>query len=110
MEEKKRIWDNFEEVCEVQKSEGQKYVIAATTRAGYRYLNIREFYKRKRDGVWKPSMDGIVIPLIVPINGGETVLHPLDGFVEALVKAGGVAATMELMDESKAVFAPKKGK
>ena len=51
MAEQKRIWDNFKEIGEVRKSDSIKFVIAAAIRDGVKYINIREFYKRKRDEV-----------------------------------------------------------
>jgi len=104
----KRIWDNFEEIAEVRKSDGIKFVIAAATREGFRYINIREFYMRKRDGVWMPGRDGITIPLKAPLQKGKQFIKPYVDLVEALAKAMETASTMELMDESKAVWAEKK--
>ena len=104
----KRVWDNFEEVCEVRKSDGIKFVIAAATRKGYRYINIREFYFRKKTGVWRPSRDGITIPLKAPLNKGEKFIAPFRSMLKAMTMAGEVASTMELMDENKAIFAERK--
>ena len=64
----KRIWDNYQEVGEVQKSDSIKFVIAAAIRDGVRYINIREFYLRKKDGVWRPGRDGITVPIKIPIK------------------------------------------
>jgi len=82
----KRIWDNFEEIAEVRKSDGIKFVIAAATREGFRYINIREFYMRKRDGVWMPGRDGITIPLKAPLQKGKQFIKPYVDLVEALAK------------------------
>lgn len=107
---KKRIWDNFKEIGEVRKSDGIKFVIAAATREGYRYLNIREFYFRKKDGVWKPGRDGITIPLKAPLNKGEKFIAPYDSLLKVLAAAEKHAATMDLMDEDHAVWAEMKVK
>lgn len=100
----KRIWDNFEEVCEVRKSDGIKFIIAAATREGYRYINIREFYMRKKDGKWRPGRDGITIPLKAPLNKGEKFIAPLSSMLVALQKTMDVASTMDLLDESKSIW------
>lgn len=106
---RKRIWDNFEEIGEVQKSDRIKLVISAATRSGFRYLNIREFYLRQRDGVWKPGRDGITIPLKAPLNKGESFIAPYKNFCEVLAAAAAYAATMDLMDEAKAVWQDLSG-
>lgn len=103
----KIIWDNYEEIAEVQKSDNIKFVIAAATREGFRYINIREFYLRKRDGVWRPGRDGITIPLTAPLNKGESFIHPYKGMKEAMQKAAEFAHDMALADEKKAVWAVK---
>ena len=106
----KKIWDNFIEVAEVRKSDGIKFVIAAATRDGYRYVNIREFYMRKKDGVWMPGRDGITIPLRAPLNKGELFINPADNMMDELSDAIGIALKMDLADDSKAVYMPVKEK
>lgn len=105
---KKRIWDNYEVVGEVRKSDGIKFVVAAATREGFRYINIREFYFRKKDGVWKPGRDGITIPLKAGLNKGETFIEPFARLIEILASASEHAATMDLMNEENAVWADWK--
>ena len=106
----KRIWDNFEEIAEIRKSDGIKFVIAAATRKGFRYLNIREFYLRKKDGVWKPGRDGITIPMVAPLNKGEEFIHPYDELIKALSEAAVAVQDMELINEEKAIWAEIKKK
>lgn len=110
MAEQKRIWDNFKEIGEVRKSDSIKFVIAAAIRDGVKYINIREFYKRKRDEVWMPGRDGITIPLVVPVNNGADRLTPYSGMVELISKAATELETMELADEAHAVYITKKEK
>ena len=100
----KRIWDNYEEVCEVRKSDKIKFVVAAATREGFRYINIREFYLLTKTGEWKPGRDGITIPLRTGLNQGEQFIEPFADMIKALTGAAEVASTMELMDETKAVW------
>ena len=110
MAEKKRIWDNFKEIGEVRKSDSIKFIIAAAIRDGVKYINIREFYKRKRDEVWMPGRDGITIPLVVPVNNGADRLTPYSEMTELISKAATELETMELADEEHAVYITKKEK
>lgn len=106
----KKIWDNFQEVAEVRKSDGIKFIISAATRDGYRYVNIREFYMRKKDGVWMPGRDGITIPLMAPLNKGAEFIFPISDMLNALSTAANIVNEMELADDSKAVYMPLKEK
>lgn len=106
----KRIWDNFEEIAEVRKSDNIKFVLAAATRDGFRYINIREFYLRKKDNTWMPSRDGITVPLMAPLNKGEQFIFPYKAMTEALQKTAKVAHGMDLMDENKSVYIEVKPK
>ena len=110
MAEKKRIWDNFKEIGEVRKSDSIKFIIAAAIRDGVKYINIREFYKRKKDEVWMPGRDGITIPLVVPVNNGADRLTPYSEMAELISKAATELETMELADEEHAVYITKKEK
>lgn len=105
---KVKIWDNYVEIGEVRKSDGIKFVIAAATRNGYRYINIREFYFRKKLGVWKPGRDGITIPLKAPLNSGERFIAPFDNMYNILKIAAEKAEKLDLLDDSKAVWGEKK--
>ena len=105
MEQKRRVWDNYEVIGEVRKSDGIKFIVAAATREGFRYVNIREFYLRKKDGVWKPGRDGITLPLVAPLDHGKEFIRPFEDMIEMLVEGARAAASMELMDETKAVWA-----
>lgn len=110
MAEQKRIWDNFKEIGEVQKSDSIKFVIAAAIRDGVKYINIREFYKRKRDEVWMPGRDGITIPLVVPVNNGKDRLTPYSEMTALISKAAEELDTMPLADEAHTVYITKKEK
>lgn len=108
MEKQKRIWDNYEVIGEVQKSDSIKFVIAAATRKGFRYISIREFYITKKDPTWKPGRDGITIPLIAPLNKGEKFIHPFEDMHKLLAEAAKAAESMELMDDDKAIWGAAK--
>lgn len=108
--EQKRIWDNYKVIGEVKKSDAIKFVIAAAVRDGVKYINIREFYIRKRDNVWMPGRDGITIPLVAPINHGTERITPYSEMSNVITKAAAELETMPLLDEANAVYMPKKEK
>lgn len=106
--EPKRIWDNYKELFEVQKSDKIKFVVAAATRDGFRYINIREFYWQSRMERWKPGRDGITIPLYAPINKGEKIINPAADMIEALRAIGPHLEAMELAEPENEVWWPPK--
>lgn len=107
---RKRVWDNFRVIGEVQKNERLKLVIGAGCRDGYRCIAIREFYWRKADETWVPGRDGIVIPLKAPLKGhydADGKVKTVTPAVEALTviaKAYTVADTMPLADPENEVW------
>lgn len=106
----KKIWDNYEVIGEVRKSDRIKFVVAAATRDGFRYINIREFYMRQRDGEWKPGRDGITIPLRAPLNNGKEFIDPCVNMLEVIKNAAIAVTTMPLADDTKAVWMMPKEK
>jgi len=98
----KKIWDNFVEVGEIQKSGSIKFVVAIAARDGIKYVNIREFYIRKRDNVWMPGRDGITIPVTVPLKKGAELIQPLGEMQELLKKATDLLEDFELYDDANA--------
>lgn len=107
---RKRVWDNYKVITEVQKSDRIKLVIAAAVRDGVKYINIREFYLRQKDGVWKPGRDGITVPLMIPIEQGTKIIEPYWGFVDALTATMRELKEMPLYDEANAVYYVKEDK
>jgi len=108
MAELKRIWDNYKELGEIQKSSRIKFIVGAGIRKGVKYINIREFYLRKVDSVWRPGRDGITIPLIVPLEQNTVQITPYKEFISLLQKAADELNKMELYDEEHAVYAERK--
>lgn len=114
----KKVWDNYIEVTSVQKNERLKFIIAAGTRDGFRCINIREFYYVKRDDVWKPGKDGIVIPLTSPLkrtrkpdpNQPVEMIQPMKDMLVALQEAIQVATTMPLEDEDSTLYIETKAR
>lgn len=101
---KKRIWDNFEVIGEVKKSEATRLVVAAAIRDGYRCVNVREFYLKKSTQEWKPARDGINVPILVPLNQGTEYIKPATDLIDLLLKCCNRLPQMELLDEEKAVY------
>lgn len=110
MAEMKRVWDNFETIGEVKKTDRVKFVVSAAARDGYRYVVIREFYFAAKSGMWHPAKDGVMIPLMVPLkNNGGTITPAMDLFKlykEAMLHA----SKMDLMNEDNMVFIERKQK
>lgn len=106
----KRLWDNYKVIGEVQKSDKIKFVIGAGIRDGVKYINIREFYFRKRDNTWNPGKDGISIPLVLPVNSATKIIEPYKGLIDCMSKAAEELSTMALEDEEHAVYIEMKEK
>lgn len=107
----KKIWDNYKVIGEVKKSDAIKLVVAAAYRDGVQYINIREFYIRKRDNVWMPGRDGITIPVIIPVNQGKEMVHTYIQLGDLMSKAVATLTIMPMEDEENAVwYTPKEGK
>lgn len=70
--EPKLIWDNIKPIGEVMKSKSTKIVIELVARDGIRYINIRDWYKKKSTNEWKPSIKGLSLPLIYFIDEKNT--------------------------------------
>lgn len=104
----KKIWDNYRVVGEFRKSADIKFVVAIAVRDGVKYINIREFYHRKKTDTWSPGKDGVTIPVAFPIEKGTKVLTPLNDFVHVLYNALSVIDEVELYDEENAVYVPIK--
>lgn len=104
----KRIWDNYMPLFEIRKSDRIKFVVAAATRDGFRYVNIREFYLRQRDQEWRPGRDGITIPLKAPVDKGTKMIYPAGDMLDAIRKAMEHVETMPLSDPANEVWFPPK--
>lgn len=108
----KKLWDNYQEIAIIQKTDRLRYVVAACTREGYRCVNIREFYYVKRDNAWKPGRDGIMIPLASPLGKTWTpdpskpprMIYPMQEMLLALEQAAAIAAEMDLEDKENEVW------
>lgn len=99
----KKLWDNYQVICEIQKTDRLKFVVAGGTREGFRCLSIREFYLRARDGVWRPGREGILIPLKSPLykdakDNTPIFIEPMYELLAALPAAVKFLENMELHD------------
>jgi hypothetical protein len=104
MPEGKRVWDNYQEVARVQKAGSTVYVVGIGTRDGVRYINIREFYLRKRDVTWNPGRDGISIPLVMPLEENTKQILPYTNLMKVLGIAAERLEKMDLYDDAHAVY------
>lgn len=114
----RKLWDNYIEIASIQKSERLRLVVSAGAHDGYRCINIREFYYVKRDGVWKPGRDGILIPLNAPLNRTRVpdpnnppkIIEPFKELLSVLQEAMTIASEMALADEANEVWLTPKEK
>lgn len=107
----KKIWDNYKVIGEVRKSDAIKLQVAAAYRDGVQYINIREFYLRKRDNEWMPGRDGITVPIVIPVNGGKERVHTYTQLSDLMTAAAAELAVMPMEDAENAVwYTPKEGK
>lgn len=108
MPKMKKIWDNRQFIGEVFKSESTKFIIELVAREGVKYVSIREWYTRKRDpdGVWKPGMTGIVIPIHIPISG--QVAAPAADLITLLNAAYEMQEAFKIDDPANAVWIEEK--
>lgn len=108
----RKLWDNYQEVAVVQKTDRLRFVVASACRDGYRCISIREFYHRKRDDAWVPGRDGIMIPIAAPLgktrkpdpNNLPKMIHPMQEMLTALQQAIEVVMDMDLEDPEKAIW------
>lgn len=67
--EPKRIWDNHKEIGEVVKAKKTKIIVSLTATKGVKYINIREWYQKRNEEIWRPGINGISIPIQSPVEG-----------------------------------------
>lgn len=103
---RKKIWDNCKLIGEVQKSASMKFRVELVTRDGVKYINIRDWYKKRSTNEWKPGLAGIAVPVLLPIEGvGEAAANLITMIQEGLKQSKDFA----LEDEANAVWLePKK--
>jgi hypothetical protein len=106
----KKLWDNHRVIGEMPKSDRTKVVVSAVVRDGIKYINIREFYIRRSDQQWMPGRDGIIIPLIVPIEQGTKRILPYQELTGLFELAARELETMPLSDPAHMVFREVKKK
>jgi hypothetical protein len=104
----RKVWDNYKVIGEVTKTDRTKFVVALGTRDGVKYINIREFYLKKREQIWKPSLLGITVPLTYPIQEGTKILRPATGLMNLMLMAAKAAPDFPLADpEHEIWYTPK---
>ena len=105
---KKLIWNNRKKIGEVKKSNRTKVTVELVARDGVKYINIRGWYIRKRDNEWRPALDGIAIPIEIPIDG--KLARPMADIMEMISTALDMAEDFPIEDEANAVWAESKKK
>jgi hypothetical protein len=103
----KKIWDNCILIGDVFKSPSTKLRVELVAREGVKYVNIREWYKRKKDNEWKPGLSGFAIPVMIPIDGEVTA--PAMDLITTIQEALDKAPSFEIDDEDNAVWSVPKG-
>lgn len=106
------VWENNKFIVEIPKTEHLKYVLSFTAREGIRYLNIREFYFTKRAGEWRPSLNGLAIPLMMPVaqeeDGSLKIFKVLEHFPAIFEKALKELPDFPLSDPDNVVLRPPR--
>ncbi len=105
----RKVWDNYQVICEIRKTDRLKFVIAGGVRDGWRCLIIREFYQRRDDKTWRPGRDGIIIPMKSPLHlekedGIPRFIEPLPDMLKALVDAAKYLEGMELYSQEHEIW------
>lgn len=109
MGEKRRlVWDNCVLLGEIYKSNRTKLKVELVARDGIKYINVREWYMRKRDEVWKPGLTGFAIPIALPIN--ENIEMPAQELLALMNKGMEMAADFAIEDPDNAVWYTPKAK
>lgn len=106
----RKVWDNEKLIGEVRRSDAMLMRITIVARDGIKYINLHDFYKKKSDpdGKWYPTMAGIAIPYVVPIDNGTSRLEPHKEIMQFINKALSELPEFPLEDEEHAVYTPIK--
>lgn len=105
-----KIWDNYRLLKDVRKTDATLISIGLAVKDGVKFITLREFYLKKTTNEWKPSTNGLNIPIDQPLKDGVTVIQPLDGILVAISEVLKEADAFALYDEKNAVYIPKKSK
>ena len=105
----RKVWDNYQVICEIPKTNKLKFVIAGGIRDGWRCLIIREFYFRREDSAWRPGRDGLIIPIKSPlyeekVDGVPKFITPLYDMLKALTEATKYLEGMELYSQEHEIW------
>lgn len=106
MAKPKKIWDNCKFIGEVKKSDRTKLRVELVARDGVRYINVREWYMKKSEGIWKPGLGGFAIPVKIPIEG--QVVQPAEELIKLMQSVIEEAPDFPLEDEANAVWSVKE--
>lgn len=102
----KKIWDNCKYIGEIKRSDATLIKFELVSRDGVKYINMRDWYKRKRDDVWMPGMSGFAVPLLFPIDGEkQDVANQVVAMIQEAIKQ---STDFKLEDAEHAVWAQPK--
>lgn len=105
-----RLWDNNKVIGETPTTDRTKIVVAASIRDGYRYVNLREFY-RTADGEWKPGTAGLCIPLhVISIKDNMLVRDVVDKVRDLMDIATEEVKDLPLYDADNVVYRARRRK
>lgn len=102
------IWNNCKHIGDVHKSPWTKYKVELVARDGVKYINIREWYMRKKDSKWFPSSKGVVIPIAIPIEG--VVQEPLQAVLALIKTTLNEAKSFKIEDHENTVWSVPRNK
>jgi len=103
-----RIWDSCELIGELKKTERTKLRIELVARDGVKYVNIREWYLRKKDVTWMPSIAGFATPIQIPIEG--SIATPMNDLIALIMQAVEKSSAFPIENAATAVYVAKKSK
>lgn len=105
----KKLWDNCKFIGEIQKTAKTKLRCELVARDGIKYVNIRQWYFKNSDGTWKPGLEGLAVPVMVPIDG--EIVNTANNLVDLINQALDQADTFAIQDPLHEVwYTPKEKK
>lgn len=110
-----KMYDNYRPIEDIRVSERKCIRVAIGTRDGYRYVVLREFYRKVNDPEdgWMPGRDGLIIPVtgvVFSVDDPPKFIEVCKPLFEACTRALHEAETMELYDKENALYRLKSAR
>ena len=112
-----KVYDNYKPIADIRKSTKTCIRVSIGTRDGYRYVILREFYKKDKreeyEDEWMPGREGMIIPLtgvIFSVDDPPKFINVCETLLEKCVEAMHEAETMELYDKENALYRLKSAR